>query len=102
MNGGLTFWRLGFSPAPVTKESPSGGPPPRPVETVTLQQGTSLNSLRLLGQVESVQQSVVRAQTGGVVKTIMVKVGDSVATRQLMAVLDNRISRLTWMNCKHD
>ncbi|XGB39273.1 MAG: efflux RND transporter periplasmic adaptor subunit [Cyanobacteria bacterium LVE1205-1] len=90
MNGGLTFWRLGFSPAPVTKESPSGGPPPRPVETVTLQQGTSLNSLRLLGQVESVQQSVVRAQTGGVVKTIMVKVGDSVATRQLMAVLDDR------------
>jgi len=40
--------------------------------------------------VESVQQSVVRAQTGGVVKTIMVKVGDSVASRQLMAVLDDR------------
>ncbi len=96
INGGFTLWRA-FLPtgAPTAKGSPQGGPPPRPVETVALKKGTGVTSLQLLGQVEPSQQSVVRAQTSGVVETVAVNVGDRVTRGQLLAVLDDKDQTLS-------
>lgn len=63
-------------------------PPPRPVELTQLRDGRLQLTLQLLGQVEALGQTTVRAQTEGVVTRIAVQPGDRVQAGTLLATLD--------------
>jgi HlyD family secretion protein len=65
------------------------GPPPRPVEVAPLRVGRANTQVRLIGQVEASQQATIRAQTGGVLKTMMVNVGDRITTGEVIAQLED-------------
>lgn len=69
-------------------------PPPRPVELTTLSRGNSTRRVQLLGQVESRQQSTIRAQTGGGVQQVMVQPGDRVTRGMTIVVLDDADQKL--------
>ena len=69
-------------------------PPPRAVEVTTLSRGNSTKTVQLLGQVESPQQATIRAQTGGIVKQMLVQAGDKVRRGTTIAVLDDADQKL--------
>ncbi|KAM3112973.1 HlyD family secretion protein [Phormidesmis sp. 146-33] len=89
--GGFTIWRfltpIGKPQAAIAQSQASS--PPRAVETTTLKLGNAETRIQLIGQVEASQQSTIRAQTGGVVKQILVQAGDRVEQGATIAVLDD-------------
>lgn len=78
------LWRPAVFPAPPPAVQ---APPPRPVETVPLAEGTGIRSVLLIGQVESSQQATIRAQTSGIVQDIRVQPGDRITPGTLLLVI---------------
>jgi HlyD family secretion protein len=93
--GGIILWRM-FAPggAPPSSVAQQQGPPPKPIETISLATGSATRSVQLLGQVEATQQSTIRAQTGGIVKRISVQPGDRVKVGMAIALLDDTDQQL--------
>ncbi|QMS86615.1 efflux RND transporter periplasmic adaptor subunit [Nostoc edaphicum CCNP1411] len=93
--GGIILWRM-FAPggAPRSSVAQQQGPPPKPIETISLATGSATRSVQLLGQVEATQQSTIRAQTGGIVKQISVQPGDRVKIGMAIALLDDTDQQL--------
>ncbi|MDM9382958.1 efflux RND transporter periplasmic adaptor subunit [Chlorogloeopsis sp. ULAP01] len=93
----IFLWRMfawsGTSKPALAQQQPTA-PPKRPVETVILTRGNATTSVSLLGQVEASQQSTIRAQTGGIVKDILVRPGDRVKTGMAIAILDDSDQQL--------
>jgi multidrug efflux pump subunit AcrA (membrane-fusion protein) len=102
LTGGIILWRMlipgGTSQSSVAQQRQ--GQPPRPIETITLDMGTATRSVQLLGQVEATQQSTLRAQTGGVVRQILVQPGDRVNAGMVIAVLDDSDQKLAISQAK--
>lgn len=89
------LWSPAFVPAqPLSSAPPAQTPPPRPVETVRLTEGTGVRSVLLIGQVESSQQATIRAQTSGIVQEIRVQPGDRITPGMVLAVLDDADQKL--------
>ncbi|AUT00681.1 efflux transporter periplasmic adaptor subunit [Nostoc sp. CENA543] len=96
LTGGAILWRMlipGGTPQPSVAQQRQVQPP-RPIETTTLARGTATRSVQLLGQVEATQQSTLRAQTGGIVREILVQPGDRVKAGMVIAVLDDSDQKL--------
>ena len=93
--GDIILWRM-FAPggAPRSSVAQQQGPPPKPIETISLATGSATRSVQLLGQVEATQQSTIRAQTGGIVKQISVQPGDRVTIGMAIALLDDTDQQL--------
>ncbi len=93
---GVALWQMFSSNQPPSSSSAvaAKAPPPRPVEVTTLSRGNSTRRVQLLGQVESRQQSTIRAQTGGAVQQIMVQPGDRVTRGMTIAILDDADQKL--------
>jgi HlyD family secretion protein len=93
--GGIILWRM-FAPAgtPRSSVAQQQGPPPKPIETISLATGSATRSVQLLGQVEATQQSTIRAQTGGIVKQISVQPGDRVKIGMAIALLEDTDQQL--------
>ncbi|MEA5601533.1 efflux RND transporter periplasmic adaptor subunit [Nostoc sp. UHCC 0252] len=93
--GGIILWRM-LAPggAPRSSVAQQQGPPPKPIETISLQTGSATRSVQLLGQVEATQQSTIRAQTSGIVKQISVQPGDRVKVGMAIALLDDTDQQL--------
>ncbi|MDM9583223.1 MULTISPECIES: efflux RND transporter periplasmic adaptor subunit [unclassified Nostoc] len=93
--GGIILWRM-FAPGgtPPSSVAQQQGPPPKPIETISLASGSATRSVQLLGQVEATQQSTIRAQTGGIVKQISVQPGDRVKVGMAIALLDDTDQQL--------
>ncbi|MBD2533219.1 efflux RND transporter periplasmic adaptor subunit [Nostoc flagelliforme FACHB-838] len=93
--GGIILWRM-LAPggAPRSSVAQQQGPPPRPIETISLATGSATRSVQLLGQVEATQQSTIRAQTSGIVKQISVQPGDRVTIGMAIALLDDTDQQL--------
>ncbi len=90
----LLAWPL-WRPAVLPAQPPAvQAPPPRPVETVSLAEGTGIRSVLLIGQVESSQQATIRAQTSGIVQDIRAQPGDRITPGTLLAVLDDTDQQL--------
>jgi HlyD family secretion protein len=92
---GTGFWRW-IAPAgstPSTAQT-SVQPSPRPVEVTRLQPGNGARQVELIGQVESTQQTTIRAQTEGTVQEVRVQPGDRVTTGMQIAILDDADQRL--------
>jgi multidrug efflux pump subunit AcrA (membrane-fusion protein) len=85
-----------FAPggAPRSSVAQQQGPPPKPIETISLATGSATRSVQLLGQVEATQQSTIRAQTSGIVKKISVQPGDRVKVGMTIALLDDTDQQL--------
>jgi multidrug efflux pump subunit AcrA (membrane-fusion protein) len=85
-----------FAPggAPRSSVAQQQGPPPKPIETISLATGSATRSIQLLGQVEATQQSTIRAQTSGIVKQISVQPGDRVKVGMAIALLDDTDQQL--------
>jgi HlyD family secretion protein len=93
--GGIILWRM-FAPAgtPRSSVAQQQGPPPKPIETISLATGSATRSVQLLGQVEATQQSTIRSQTGGIVKQISVQPGDRVKIGMAIALLEDTDQQL--------
>ncbi|HAA33108.1 MAG TPA: efflux RND transporter periplasmic adaptor subunit [Cyanobacteria bacterium UBA8553] len=92
--GGFAVWQI-YSPSnKPAQPAKTKAQPPRPVETVTLTQGSGMRSIKLLGQVEASERATIRSQTEGVVKQILVQPGDRVTARMTVAILDDANQRL--------
>lgn len=93
---GVALWQMFSSNQPPSSSSAvaAKAPPLRPVELTTLSRGNSTRRVQLLGQVESRQQSTIRAQTGGAVQQILVQPGDRVKRGMTIAVLDDADQKL--------
>ncbi|MDS4021145.1 MAG: efflux RND transporter periplasmic adaptor subunit [Candidatus Competibacter sp.] len=89
-----SLWRPAVWPVQPPPASATQTPPPRPVETVSLAEGTGIRSVLLIGQVESSQQATIRAQTSGIVQDIRVQPGDRITPGALLAVLDDTDQKL--------
>jgi RND family efflux transporter MFP subunit len=89
--GGISVWRMLASTSQTSQPATAQpqGPPPRPVETVALAEGTAMRQVQLLGQVESREQATIRAQTDGLVEQILVQPGDRVTPGMIIAQLDD-------------
>ncbi len=93
---GITLWQM-FSPNLTPREpvAVAAKPtPPRAVKVTTLARGNTKQKIQLLGQVESPQQATIRAQTGGVIKQVLVQAGDRVRPGKVMAVIDSTDQKL--------
>ncbi|MEM9922871.1 MAG: efflux RND transporter periplasmic adaptor subunit [Cyanobacteria bacterium P01_D01_bin.50] len=93
---GVALWRI-FSPAEQLNKPAAAtvkAPPPRAVEVTTLASGNAIRSVQLLGQVESPQQATIRAQTGGLIKNVLVQAGDRVKPGMAIAILDDADQKL--------
>ena len=93
---GIALFRV-FAPAQEVNKPAVAvvkAPPPRAVEVTTLSSGNSTRSVQLLGQVESPQQATIRAQTGGVIKNVLVQPGDRVTPGKTIAILDDADQQL--------
>jgi HlyD family secretion protein len=92
---GVGFWRwvapVGSTPS--SAQSPAQ-PSPRPVEVTRLQPGNGARQVELIGQVESTQQTTIRAQTEGTVQEVRVQPGDRVTAGMQIAILDDADQRL--------
>lgn len=92
---GIVLWQMSLSNQ---QASPSGAaaktPPPPAVEVTTLSRGNGTRSVQLLGQVESPQQATIRAQTGGIIKNVLVQAGDKVTQGKTIAILDDADQKL--------
>ena len=92
---GIALFRI-FSPAQqVDKPATAEAKAPRAVEVTTLSRGNATRTVQLLGQVESPQQATIRAQTGGIVKQMLVQAGDKVTRGTTIAILDDADQKLT-------
>ncbi len=92
--GGIIIWRM-LAPGGAPRSSVAQqGPPPKPIETISLASGSATRSVQLLGQVEATQQSTIRAQTSGIVKQISVQPGDRVKVGMAIALLDDTDQQL--------
>ncbi|MBH8552930.1 efflux RND transporter periplasmic adaptor subunit [Nostocaceae cyanobacterium CENA357] len=93
--GGIILWRM-LAPGGAQRSSVAqqGPPPPKPIETISLETGSATRSVQLLGQVEATQQSTIRAQTSGIVKQILVQPGDRVKVGMAIALLDDTDQQL--------
>ncbi len=69
-------------------------PPPRPVTTATLKTGEAIRTIKLLGQVEASGRATIRTQVDGEVKQVLVKIGDRLKPKQIVAILDDRNQEL--------
>ncbi len=87
--GGIILWRMlapgGGQRSSVAQQQQA--PAPKAIETIALANGRATRSVQLLGQVEASQQSILRAQTSGIVERIFVQSGDRV--RAGMAIAGN-------------
>ncbi len=93
---GIALFRI-FSPAQqVDKPATAEAKAPRAVEVTTLSRGNATRTVQLLGQVESPQQATIKAQTGGIVKQMVVQAGDKVRQGTTIAVLDDADQRLAF------
>ncbi len=101
LGGGYGLWQwLG----PKTQAGPGGpgggppadiqGPPPRPVVTTLLRAGIAGEQIRLLGQVESGDATILRSQAEGVIEELLVIAGDKIARGDVIAILDDMDQRL--------
>ncbi|NJO30335.1 MAG: efflux RND transporter periplasmic adaptor subunit [Richelia sp. SL_2_1] len=93
---GIAVFRV-FSPTQQAQKPAAATtkvPPPRAVEVTTLTSGNVTNSVQLLGQVESPQQATIRAQTGGVIKNVLVQPGDKVRAGIAIAIIDDADQKL--------
>jgi HlyD family secretion protein len=90
------FWRW-VAPARSTASTAQAPvqPSPRPVEVTRLQPGNGARSVELIGQVESTQQTTIRAQTEGTVQEVRVQPGDRVTAGMQIAILDDADQRLS-------
>ncbi len=88
------LWRPAVWPVQPPSAPATQAPPPRPVETVPLAEGTGIRSVLLIGQVESSQQATIRAQTSGIVQDIRAQPGDRITPGALLAVLDDTDQKL--------
>lgn len=94
--GGIILWRIlapGGAPRPSVTQ-PQKAPTPKAIETIALAPGSATKSVQLLGQVEASQQSILRAQTNGIVEKILVQSGDRVKAKMPIAILDDSDQQL--------
>ncbi|MBW4616651.1 MAG: efflux RND transporter periplasmic adaptor subunit [Desmonostoc vinosum HA7617-LM4] len=102
VTGGIILWRLlapGSSPKPSVAQQKQA-PPPRAIETIALANGNAIKTIQLLGQVEASQQSILRSQTSGIVKQILVQPGDRVQAGMKIAVLEDTDQQLAIAQAK--
>lgn len=93
---GVALWGV-LSPLKETSEpiaNAAQAPPPRPVEVARLTRGNLTRRIQLLGQVESPQRATIRAQTGGVLTTVLKQAGDRVTPGTTIAVIDDADQKL--------
>ncbi|MGJ3248176.1 MAG: efflux RND transporter periplasmic adaptor subunit [Elainellaceae cyanobacterium] len=93
--GGMVLWHF-LLPDRNVASSQTTAPevPPRPVETVILTQGDSVQTVELIGQVEAQISATIRAQTEGVVQQVLVEPGDAVSAGMAIAILDDADQQL--------
>lgn len=94
--GGIILWRIlapGGAPRPSVAQQQKA-PTPKAIETIALATGSATKSVQLLGQVEASQQSILRAQTNGIVEKILVQSGDRVKAGMTIAILDDSDQQL--------
>ncbi len=96
MINGVALWQMFSSTSPTREPVAIAAkvPPPRSVKLTTLARGNTTQKIQLLGQVESPQQATIRAQTGGVIKQVLVQAGDRVTPGKEIAVIDNTDQKL--------
>jgi len=78
------------------------GPPPRPVVTTLLRAGVAGEQVRLLGQVESGDATVLRSQAAGVIEELLVIAGDRIDRGDAIATLDDVDQRLALAEAQAD
>lgn len=101
LGGGYGLWQV-LGPKPGGPGGPPGGgppagmqgPPPRPVVTTLLRAGTAGEQVRLLGQVESGDATILRSQAEGVIEELLVIAGDRISSGDVIATLDDVDQRL--------
>ena len=93
LGGGLGLWQI-FKSEPPVAQTTAQEPPPRPVETISLTQGTGVRRIKLLGQAEASERATLRSQIDGTVKQVLVKEGDRVTPGKTVAILDDADQRL--------
>ncbi|WP_414572548.1 efflux RND transporter periplasmic adaptor subunit [Nostoc sp. CCY 9925] len=94
--GGIILWRM-LAPGGAPRSSVAQqqqAPPPKAIETIALANGRATRTVQLLGQVEASQQSILRAQTSGIVERIFVQSGDRVRAGMAIAFLDDTDQQL--------
>ena len=94
MTGGVTAWRWIAPTSGVAQPAQSPRTPPRAVEVTELSPGNGVRPIDLLGQVESMVQATVRAQTNGVIQQVLVQPGDRVTVETLIAILNDSDQQL--------
>ena len=100
LGGSLAIWQ-----SLKESESPSNlstveSQPPRPIETVSLKPDLGVKHVKLLGQVEASKKATIRTQIDGLVKQILVNVGDRVTPGMAVAILDNTDQQLALSQAK--
>ncbi|ELR98846.1 efflux RND transporter periplasmic adaptor subunit [Gloeocapsa sp. PCC 73106] len=68
--------------------------PPRAVTTTQLNQGEAIRTIKLIGQVEANAQATIRSRVDGLVKEVLVEVGDRLEPNQVVAILDRNDQQL--------
>ncbi|MBE9036138.1 efflux RND transporter periplasmic adaptor subunit [aff. Roholtiella sp. LEGE 12411] len=94
--GGIILWRTlapGGAPSPSVAQQQKA-PSPKAIETIALTTGSATKRVQLLGQVEASQQSILRAQTNGIVEKIFVQSGDRIKSGMTIAILDDTDQQL--------
>ncbi len=109
LGGGYGLWQwLGPKP-PGGPGGPGGGPPagmqgppPKPVVTTLLRAGIAGEQVRLLGQVESGDATILRSQAEGVIEELLVIAGDRINNGDVIATLDDVDKRLALAEAQAD
>ncbi len=99
--GGIILWRM-LAPSETPGSSVAQqqqAPAPKAIETIALANGRATRSVQLLGQVEASQQSVLRAQTSGIVERILVQ--PAIACEQVWRSRFWTIPINNWQLAKH-
>lgn len=92
---GVALWQgVDWSAPPSAESSPTRELPPRPVATAELTSGEAIRTIKLIGQVEADNQATIRTRVDGLVEQVLVKVGDRVEPKQVVAILDDSDQRL--------
>jgi HlyD family secretion protein len=80
---------------PVAQSSQTRELPPRPVNITKLTSGEPVRTIKLIGQVFASEETTIRTQVDGLIKNVLVKVGDRVSPDQIVAILDDKDQQLT-------
>lgn len=109
LGGGYGLWQL-LGPKP--QGGPGGpgggppagmqGPPPKPVVTTLLRAGIAGEQVRLLGQVESGDATILKSQAEGVIEELLVIAGDRINSGDVIATLDDVDQRLALAEAQAD